>query len=76
VAALAQASPFATGTTSLTTNLLTILTPIAVVAVMVLGLLAWFDRISWSWVAGAIAGTVLVFGAPQVVDWIRGMFGV
>jgi type IV secretion system protein VirB2 len=72
----AQASPFATGTTTLSTDILAILTPLAIVAVMVLGFLAWFDRVSWSWVVGAAGGMVLVFGAPQIVAWVRGMFGV
>jgi type IV secretion system protein VirB2 len=40
------------------------------------GALAWFGRISWLWFIGAIIGTVLVFGAPQIVAWIRSMFGV
>jgi len=73
---LAQASPFTTGTTALSTDILAILTPLAIVAVMVLGFLAWFDRVSWSWVVGAAGGIVLVFGAPQIVAWVRGMFGV
>ena len=38
-AALAQTSPFATGATAFQTNLLAILTPIAVVAVMALNFL-------------------------------------
>ena len=75
-AAYAQASPFSAGTTSLQTNLLTILTPVAVVAVMALGVLAWFNRVSWAWCVGGLAGIVLVFGAPQIVTWVRGMFGV
>ena len=73
---LAQASPFSTGTTAFQTNFLTILTPVAVIAVMALGLAALFGRISWGWAAGGVAGIVLVFGAPQLVTWVRGMFGV
>ena len=69
-------SPFATGATAFQVNMLTILTPVAVIAVMGSGALAWFGRISWIWFIGAIVGTVLVFGAPQIVAWIRGMFGV
>jgi type IV secretion system protein VirB2 len=42
----------------------------------VLGVAAWFNRIAWGWVVAAIAGVVLVFGAPQIVTWVRGMFGV
>lgn len=72
----AQNDPFATGATALQSNLLTILGPVAVIAVMVLGVAAWFNRISWAWMVGGIAGIVLVFGASQVVAWVRGMFGV
>jgi len=74
--ASAQASPFATGATAFQTNLLTILSPIAVIAVMGLGVGAWFNRISWSWAAGGAMGILLVFGAPQVVSWVRGLAGV
>ncbi len=74
--ALAQSSPFATGATAFQTNFLTILTPVAVIAVMALGVAAWFNRISWSWAAGGALGILLVFGAPQVVSWVRGLAGV
>jgi type IV secretory pathway VirB2 component (pilin) len=43
---------------------------------MALGAAAWFNRISWGWAATGIAGIVLVFGAPQIVAWVRAMFGV
>ena len=74
--ALAQTSPFATGATAAQTNVLAILTPIAVVAVMALGVAAWFNKISWGWAVAGIVGIALVFGAPQIVTWVRGMFGV
>lgn len=70
------ASPFATGAGAATTNFLTIVTPFAVLAIMVTGVMAWFGMISWRWLIGALVGTVLVFGAPQIVAWIRGMAGV
>jgi hypothetical protein len=44
--AMAQASPFLTGATSLQTNLLAWLTPIAVILVMVLGGLAMANRVA------------------------------
>jgi type IV secretion system protein VirB2 len=72
----AQASPFATGATAFQTNFLTILTPVAVIAVMALGVAAWFNRISWNWAAGGALGILLVFGAPQIVAWVRGLAGV
>ena len=74
--ALAQASPFSTGATAFQGSFLAILTPIAVITVMALGLAAWFNRISWSWAIGGAIGVVLVFGAPQIVAWIRALFGV
>jgi len=74
--AAAQTSPFATGATALQSNLLSILAPVAIIAVMVLGVAAWFNRISWSWMVGGVAGIVLVFGSSQVVTWVRGLFGV
>ncbi len=75
--AFAQAaSPFATGATAFQTNLLAILTPVAVIGVMVLGVGAWFNRISWGWAVSGVLGIALFFGAPLLVTWVRGMFGV
>jgi type IV secretion system protein VirB2 len=74
--AWAQASPFMTGATALQTNILAWLTPVAIILVMVLGGMAMANRISWGWCLGAILGIAIAFGAPQIVTWVRGMFGV
>lgn len=74
--ALAQTSPFLTGATSLQSNILSWATPIAVILVMALGIMAMANRISWGWPMAAMIGIAVVFGAPQMVTWIRGMFGV
>lgn len=74
--ALAQASPFQTGADSLVTNLTAIATPVAVLAVMVLAVVAMTGRISWGWPIGALVGIGVIFGAPQIVTWARGVFGV
>jgi type IV secretion system protein VirB2 len=75
--AVAQASsPFMTGASALQTNILAWLTPIAVILVMVLGAMAMANRMSWGWCIGAILGIAIAFGAPQIVTWVRGMFGV
>jgi type IV secretion system protein VirB2 len=74
--ALAQASPFMTGATALQTNILAWLTPVAIILVMVLGGMAMANRLSWGWCIGAILGIAIAFGAPQIVTWVRGMFGV
>ncbi len=74
--AAAQSSPFLTGATALESNILAWLTPIAIILVMVLGAMAMANRISWGWCIGAILGIAIAFGAPQIVTWVRGMFGV
>jgi type IV secretion system protein VirB2 len=74
--AMAQASPFMTGASSLQTNILAWLTPVAIILVMVLGGMAMANRMSWGWCIGAILGIAIGFGAPQIVTWVRGMFGV
>lgn len=76
VAALAQSSPFLTGATALQTNILAWLTPIAIILVMALGAMAMAGRLSWGWCCGAVLGIAIAFGAPQIVSWVRGMFGV
>ena len=73
---LAQTSPFLTGATALQSNILAWLTPVAIILVMVLGAMAMANRISWGWAIGAVLGIAIAFGAPQIVTWVRGMFGV
>jgi type IV secretion system protein VirB2 len=76
--ALAQTStsPFLTGATALQSNILAWLTPIAIILVMILGGMAMANRMSWGWCIGAILGIAIAFGAPQIVTWVRGLFGV
>ena len=74
--ALAQSSPFLTGATALQSNIIAWLTPIAVILIMALGGMAMANRMSWGWCIGAIIGIAIAFGAPQIVTWVRGMFGV
>jgi type IV secretion system protein VirB2 len=74
--ALAQASPFLTGASALQTNILAWLTPVAIILVMVLGGMAMANRMSWAYCLFAILGIAIGFGAPQIVTWVRGMFGV
>ena len=73
--AISQTSPFLTGATSLQSNILAWLTPIAIILVMVAGGLAMAGRASWGWFIGLVIGIPIAFGAPQIVTWVRGMFG-
>ncbi len=72
----AQESPFLTGATALQTNILALMTPVAIILVMVLGGMAMANRMSWGWCLCAILGIAIVFGAPQIVTWVRSLFGV
>lgn len=72
----AQTSPFQTDANSLVTNFVAIATPFATIAVMVLAVIAMSGRISWGWPIGAVVGICVLFGAPQIVTWARGLFGV
>jgi type IV secretion system protein VirB2 len=71
-----QASPFDGGANALVTWALTIAVPIAALVVIGLGIAAAVGRISWGVAIGCIVGIVLIFGSPQIVAWVRGMFGV
>lgn len=73
---LSFAGPFTSGASSLSQDILTILTPIAAIAVMAAGALAWFGRISWVLGGSVMVGIVLVFGSQQIVSWVRGLAGV
>lgn len=70
------ASPFQTGANALSADTLAFLTPIAGIAIMVVGALAWFGKIHWMWLVGLIFGIVMVFGNTQILSWLRGLFGV
>ena len=73
---LAQASPWLTGANSLVANLQAWAAPIAVLAIMFLAFLAMASRLSWGAALSVMVAVVLLFGAPQVVVWVRGMFAV
>lgn len=75
--AFAQAAnPFQTGAESLVTNFTAIATPFAILAIMALAVVAMTGRISWAWPVGALVGIGVIFGAPTIVTWVRGLFGV
>jgi type IV secretion system protein VirB2 len=62
--------------TSLATSLGgTFATAFFVIALIVAGFLAAFNRISWGWVGLIIVGGFLVFGAPQIVANLRSKLG-
>lgn len=74
--AFGQTSPFDTGADSLLTWALGIAMPIAALFIIGLGIAALVGRISWGLAVGCIVGIALIFGAPQIVTWMRDIFGV
>lgn len=74
--AYGQASPFDTGADSLLNWALGIAMPIAALFIIGLGIAALVGRISWGLAVGCIVGIALIFGAPQIVTWMRSIFGV
>jgi len=76
VFAFAQANVFEQGATNLITELTLFALPFAILAVMALGILAAIGRISWGWPVGVLLGIALLFGAPQIVGWVRNVFVV
>ena len=74
--AQAAASPFDTGAQSLLTFMLTIAAPVAAIIIIGVCIAAATSLISWGAVVSVIAGIAGIFGAVQLVAWIRGMFGV
>lgn len=71
--ACAQASPFDRGANSLVDSFTVLATPVAILAVMVLAIVAMTGRISWGWPIGVIVGIGVIFGAPEIVTWIQGL---
>jgi type IV secretion system protein VirB2 len=72
----AQASPLQTGADSVVLEFIQLATPLAIIAVMVLGLAALIGRLSWGAAVLSILGICIIFGAPQLVEWGRALFGV
>lgn len=76
VLAFAQANPFETGAGGLLTFALAIAVPIAALVIIGVAIAAAVGRISWGLAVGCIVGIAAIFGAPQIVTWIRGVFAV
>jgi type IV secretory pathway VirB2 component (pilin) len=74
--ALAQDSVFQTGADAMLDELVTISTPIATIFVMALGLWLLSGRATWGWPMALLLGICVIFGAPQLLLWTRGVFGV
>lgn len=67
---------FGAGAFGLKNEILMVLVPICGIAIIAIGFGCWFGKIAWQWLAGALFGTVLVFGHDQIITLIRSLFSV
>ena len=74
--ALYAATPFAGATTTLSSDILTLVAPLAGIGLIAVGVICWFGKISWYWFGAMVIGIVLVFGNAQIISWIRGVFSI
>lgn len=70
------ASPFTSASTQFKSDAVTIFQIVAFIAVMAVGVLCAFGRIHKGWLLGCVIGIILIFGAEQIITWIRGAAGV
>ena len=72
----AFANPWTSGATSLKSDASTVLQTISAIAVMGSGALYMFGKIQKQTMVGIMIGAVLIFGADQVISWIRSGSGI
>lgn len=70
------ASPFTSAATTFKSDAITIFQIVAFIAVMAVGILCAFGKIHKGWLVGCVLGIILIFGAEQIITWIRGAAGV
>lgn len=71
-AGIAHAAAWDTEATSIKTMLTgTAMTTVAVIAVIILGVMALFGRMSWGWAGSIIGGIILIFGGADIVSLIQ-----
>jgi type IV secretory pathway VirB2 component (pilin) len=72
----ADGGPFSTALNSFVDIFFDWATPLAIIGITVVGLLALFGVLRATLAVYAVWGIVIVFGAPQLVAWVRGIGGV
>lgn len=70
------ASPWSTGAKGLKDEVVIVTQVLAGVGIIAVGLLCLFGKINKGWLVACLVGVVLVFGAEQVVSWVRTIAGV
>ena len=75
--ALAQA---ATPGTTWLTNIASFLTgpagtSLAIIGLAIVGIMAYFGKMSWERAGGVMIGIIFVFGAPQIITWVKAGIG-
>jgi type IV secretion system protein VirB2 len=70
------ASPFTSAVTGFQEDATLIFQVIAVIGIMAVGVCCLTGKIHKGWLVACVIGIILVFGAEQIVTWIRGAAGV
>jgi type IV secretion system protein VirB2 len=73
---LCFAGPFETGATNVKTTVITVVQIVAAIAIMAVGVGCMLGKINKIWLVGCLFGAILVFGADQIISWIRTAAGV
>lgn len=73
---LASAEPFVDTGNQAKTYLLQLMTPIASIGVLLVGVLCLTGRIAWGFLGAALVGVLIIFGHEQIITMVRGWGGV
>jgi type IV secretion system protein VirB2 len=73
--AMAQGAPWESTGQRTFDMIMSIARWVAMVGIVACGLAAFFGKLSWDWAGKIIIGLVLVFAAPQIVDYFRQSMG-
>ncbi|HML83092.1 MAG TPA: TrbC/VirB2 family protein [Thiomonas arsenitoxydans] len=73
MAGTAHAAAWDTEATTFQTTLTgPFMTTVAIIAVIILGIMALFGKMSWGWAGSIIGGIILIFGGADIVNLIQG----
>jgi type IV secretion system protein VirB2 len=70
------AAPFVSAATSFKTDFMLLAQILVGLGIGAVGLMCVFGKINKLWLVACVIGIVLVFGADQIITWIRGAAGV
>ena len=70
------ASPWETAAQDLQNTAVNVLQIIAIIAIVAVGGACMFGKLNKMWLLSIIIGIILIFGAEQIITWVRSAAGV